>query len=70
MLNLPPSDTIIAALEVTRTGSMAVAAESLGVTPGAVSRRIRTLEHWLGLAIFERVGRGVRITSQGLIFLR
>lgn len=70
MLNLPPSETIIAALEVARTGSMAVAAETLGVTPGAVSRRIRTLEHWLGLPVFERAGRGVRITGQGLVFLR
>jgi LysR family glycine cleavage system transcriptional activator len=70
VLSVPPSETIIAALEVARTGSMAVAAENLGVTPGAISRRIKTLEHWLGLPIFERAGRGVRTTGQGLVFLR
>jgi DNA-binding transcriptional LysR family regulator len=41
------------------------AAEELGVTPPAVSHRVRTLERWMGIALFERVNRGVTLTSAG-----
>lgn len=70
MLNLPPSEALIAAIEAAQTGSMTAAAERLGITHGAVSRRILSLEQWLGTPVFERLGRGVRPTPQGLIFLR
>ncbi|WP_414712665.1 LysR family transcriptional regulator [Sphingopyxis sp.] len=61
---------MIAAIEAARTGSMTAAAAGLGITHGAVSRRILSLEQWLGTPIFERLGRGVRPTPQGIIFLR
>lgn len=70
MLNVPPSEALIAAIEAARTGSMTAAAERLGITHGAVSRRILSLEQWLGTPVFERLGRGVRPTAQGMIFLR
>ncbi|WP_447756349.1 LysR substrate-binding domain-containing protein [Sphingopyxis fribergensis] len=70
LLNIPPSETIVAAIEAAHTGSMAAAADRLGITHGAVSRRIQALEYWLGFPIFERLGRGVRLTSQGTVFLR
>lgn len=70
MLNIPPAEAIIAAIEAARTGSMAAAAQRLGVTHGAVSRRIQSLEYWLGAPVFERLGRGVRLTAQGMVFLR
>lgn len=70
MLDIPSSDAVIAALEAARTGSMAAAAAELGLTHGAISRRIAAVEHWLGAPVFERVGRGVRLTSQGQIFIR
>src|SRR3546814_12656149 len=35
---------------------------------GSVSRRIASLEHWLGASLFERHGRGVRLTPAGLRF--
>lgn len=70
MLNIPPSEAILAAIEAARTGSMAAAADELGVTHGAISRRIQSLEYWLGFPVFDRVGRGVRLTSQGMVFLR
>jgi len=69
-LNIPPSEALIAAIEAARTGSMTAAAERLGITHGAVSRRILSLEQWLGTPVFERLGRGVRPTPQGIIFLR
>ena len=70
MLDIPSSDATIAVLEAARTGSMSAAAIELGVTHGAISRRIGLVEHWLGAPIFERIGRGVRLTPQGQIFVR
>lgn len=41
------------------------AAREFNVTPGAVSRQIKALETELGCALFLRVHRGVRLTSEG-----
>lgn len=41
------------------------AAEELGLTQGAVSHQIKALEADLGVALFERRGRSVRLTRQG-----
>jgi LysR family transcriptional regulator, transcription activator of glutamate synthase operon len=41
------------------------AAEAVHVAQPALSRQIRTLETELGLALFDRVGRGVRLTPAG-----
>ncbi|MBK5538747.1 LysR family transcriptional regulator [Pseudomonas sp. TH05] len=45
--------------------SFKAAAEDLSVTPTAVSHQIRSLEHWLGVALFERLPRQVRLTEPG-----
>lgn len=45
--------------------SFKVAAEELHVTPTAISHQIRQLEHRLGLALFERLPRGVALTADG-----
>ncbi|WP_332854214.1 LysR substrate-binding domain-containing protein [Duganella sp. S19_KUP01_CR8] len=45
--------------------SFKLAADELAVTPGAVSHQVRTLEEWLGVALFERLPRGVRLTPKG-----
>jgi DNA-binding transcriptional LysR family regulator len=42
----------------------------LHVSQPALSRQIRALEIELGISLFDRVGRGVRITSQGEDLLR
>jgi len=41
------------------------AAEELGVTPGAVSQQIRALETNLGVPLFERLHRKLRLTIAG-----
>ncbi|MBC2654867.1 LysR family transcriptional regulator [Pseudomonas sp. MSSRFD41] len=41
------------------------AADDLSVTPTAVSHQIRSLEHWLGVPLFERLPRQVRLTEAG-----
>lgn len=50
------------------TSSFASAAERLRVTPGAVSQRIKALEAFLGIALFERQAQGVRLTAAGRRF--
>ncbi len=46
---------------VARLGSLKAAAEELHLTPSAVSHQIRALEKELGLALFLRESRGVRL---------
>src|SRR5688500_821200 len=50
----PPLDGLRAVLAASQAGSFNVAADSLGLTHGAVSRRVAGVEAWLGTAIFER----------------
>lgn len=48
-----------------RERSISRAAECLHVTHGAVSRQIRQLEEQLGVALFQRAGRGIELTAAG-----
>jgi len=41
------------------------AAEELGVTQGAISRQVATLESYIGQPLFRRVGRGIALTFAG-----
>ena len=52
-------------LEVARTGSFAAAAESLSLTPSAVSQQMRALEQATKVDLFSRGGRGVTLTEAG-----
>lgn len=65
---LPPLDGLNALLAAAEAGSFTSAAEMLGITHGSVSRRITTLEAWLGTSLFDRHGRGVRLTPAGQRF--
>ncbi|MGK9165148.1 LysR family transcriptional regulator [Inquilinus limosus] len=48
-----------------RLESFRAAAEELALTPSAVSHQVRSLEARLGLRLFNRVGRGVVLSSDG-----
>jgi LysR family glycine cleavage system transcriptional activator len=52
--NLPPLNGLRAFEAAARLGSFAAAAAELGVTPGAVSQLVRSLEERLALPLFER----------------
>lgn len=56
--------------EVARVGSIRQAAESLHVAPSAVNRRIQDLEDELGVPLFERLPRGMRLTAAGELFVQ
>lgn len=48
-----------------RLGGFAAAGDELGVSPGAVTAHVKTLEDSLGAPLFERHARGVRLTALG-----
>ncbi|MEU4701774.1 LysR family transcriptional regulator [Nonomuraea dietziae] len=56
--------------EVAREGSFTGAAELLGYTQSAVSRRIAALERQAGGPLFVRLARGVRLTPAGAALRR
>jgi len=57
------------ALTVARHGSVARAAEALFKTPSAVSQQLKRVETHFGVTLFERDGRGIRLTAAGESFL-
>ena len=66
---LPPLPDVQAFEAAARLGSFAAAADELHLTPAAVSQRIRSLETHLGVALFERLARSVRLTELGRAYL-
>jgi LysR family glycine cleavage system transcriptional activator len=52
-----------------RALSFSAAAQTLGLTPSAVSRRIADLEHELGVALFRRFNRRIELTTAGARYL-
>lgn len=62
---LPPLDTLRAFEAAARLGSFSAAAEVLNLTHGAISRQVAKLERWLGLKLFMREARGVKLTPDG-----
>ncbi|HUR40087.1 MAG TPA: LysR substrate-binding domain-containing protein [Verrucomicrobiae bacterium] len=54
-----------ALIEVARASGIGRAAQALHLTQPAVSMQIRDLESAVGLPLFERVGKGMRLTTTG-----
>ena len=55
--------------EVAKLGSVSKAAEKLFITQPAVSMQLRQLEDEFGIALFESVGRNIRLTHAGQDFM-
>jgi LysR family glycine cleavage system transcriptional activator len=62
---LPPLNALRVFLVAARHRSFSRAAVELNVTHGAVSRQIRNLEEFLGVALFERQIRKISLTAEG-----
>lgn len=56
-------------VQTARTGSLTGAAKVLGVTPAAASAALKRLESRLGVRLFERSTRAMRLTPQGQTLL-
>jgi DNA-binding transcriptional LysR family regulator len=63
--DIPSLDDLRAFEATARLGSVRLAADSLALTHGAVSRRITKLADNIGVKLFEKNGRGLRLTSAG-----
>lgn len=55
--------------EVAHVGSFLGAAEELGVAQPSLWRQVKALEKELGIPLFERSGRRVKLTSAGVLLL-
>lgn len=62
-------DELKAFLAVSDAGSFSDAAERLFVTQPAVSKRISSLEHTLGVKLFDRIGRSIDLSPAGQALL-
>jgi LysR family glycine cleavage system transcriptional activator len=68
MRRLPPLNALRVFEVAARTGSYAAAAAELGLTHGAVSRHVATLEAWIGQPLFRRDGRRMVATPIAAMF--
>lgn len=66
-MSLPPLYALRAFEAAARLNSFTKAAELLNITPGAVSRHIRTLEAWFECELFRRNGPRVTVSEAGRI---
>lgn len=57
-------------VEVAERGHVTRAASALGMSQSTVSSAISTLEGKYEVRLFDRVGRGIRLTENGRVFLR
>lgn len=53
-----------------KEGRMAAAAQQMGITPPAVSRRLAQLEHRLGVRLLHRTTRRISLTPEGDMYLQ
>ncbi|BCY03145.1 LysR family transcriptional regulator [Stutzerimonas stutzeri] len=63
--DLPPLNALRAFEAAARLGSLSEAARELHVTHGAISRQVKQLEEQLGVGLFVKEGRGVKLTDAG-----
>jgi len=66
---LPPLNGLRAFEATARHLSFTRAADELGVTPGAVSQQVKSLEGALGVALFRRLPRSLVLTDAGEAYL-
>ncbi|MBB5020102.1 LysR family glycine cleavage system transcriptional activator [Chitinivorax tropicus] len=67
--HIPPLNALRTFEVAARLSSFSAAADELFVTHGAVSKQIKQLEDWLGVKLFERTGRRVKLTELGWRYL-
>jgi LysR family glycine cleavage system transcriptional activator len=68
MRRLPPLRALEAFVRTVRLGAARAAADELGLSPSALSRRIGNLEEFTGKKLFSRTGQAMRLTDEGRNF--
>lgn len=69
MRRLPPLRALEAFVRVARLGSAKAAAAELALSPPALSRRIKTLEDFVGRPLFDRRSQAMIVNADGQILL-
>ena len=67
---LPPLNTLPDFESAARHLSFTKAAAELNVTHGAVSRQVKSLEDFLGVPLFRRLNRALRLTDEGQAYAK
>jgi LysR family glycine cleavage system transcriptional activator len=67
--HLPPMNTLRAFEAAARHLSFTLAGEELHITQAAVSHQIKVLEQALGVRLFRRLNRAIRLTEEGQEFV-
>lgn len=65
MRRLPPLTAVEAFVQVARLGSVKAAAEELALSSPALSRRVQSLERFIGRSLFERRHQAMLLNSDG-----
>lgn len=65
---LPPLRALEAFMRTVRLGSARAAADELGLSPSALSRRIANLEEFTGKKLFTRAKQAMQLTDEGQAF--
>lgn len=65
---LPPLRALEAFVRTVRLGSSRAAADELGLSPSALSRRIANLEEFVGKKLFTRARQSMQLTIEGDAF--
>ncbi|MEP2736004.1 MAG: LysR substrate-binding domain-containing protein [Erythrobacter sp.] len=65
---LPPLRALEAFMRTVRLGSARAAAEEIGLSPSALSRRITNLEEFVGKKLFTRARQSMQLTDDGQAF--
>jgi LysR family glycine cleavage system transcriptional activator len=65
MRRLPPLTAIEAFVKVARLGSIKAAAEALALSSPALTRRIQSLERFVGHPLFERRHQSIHLNAEG-----
>jgi Bacterial regulatory helix-turn-helix protein, lysR family/LysR substrate binding domain len=66
----PPLPSLLAFEAIARRKSFALAAAELHLTPSTVSHQVARLEGFLGVKLFERSSRGVKLSPAGESYLQ
>jgi LysR family glycine cleavage system transcriptional activator len=65
---LPPLRALEAFVRIVRLGSARAAADELGLSPSALSRRVAGLEDFVGKKLFTRAHQAMKLTDEGRAF--
>lgn len=68
MSSIPPLSCLRSFEAVARLSSVTLAAQELHVTHSAISQQLKVLEEMVGVSLFIREGRGLRVSEDGRLY--